>query len=313
MSPDVSIIIAHRGEGLGLWSTIHSCIIELNKQDISFDFHIVSNGQKSDKDFERIIEFLDRAKLLGSHQHFDEPLTPPKARSIAAAKAIGRILCFFDNHILVDKDYFRRAVADFAHFDVDLLHSTTLFYTGEEIHYHYKLKLAYNFWAESSLFADHSLKPYRIAMAGHGGFFVKNSVWKEVGGYGPDGLFEGYGGEESYFDLKMALLDKTNWIDPKVRHYHYAGRRGYARHYTDDYYRNMLTCAYVIGGEHWMERVFESFTKTHIKQLTDRTWFDLMVEAYERGKDHAAELARKRKRTLDEQLQLFREQLIAYS
>jgi hypothetical protein len=47
-------------------------------------------------------------------------------------------------------------------------------------------------------------------------------VWEETQGYGPERLFKGWGGEELYLNFKMALLDKSAWIDRKLIHYHYS-------------------------------------------------------------------------------------------
>jgi predicted glycosyltransferase involved in capsule biosynthesis len=308
---DFSIVIAHRGNPLGLWATIHSCEVDLvgSKQD--YEYVICSNGEKLPPECEQTLRFLDKSGRLGAHIHTDEALSPPTARNRAAQVAKGKILFFFDNHCLVARDYFRRALADFEHYgdEMHMLHSTTRFYLGESDHYHYRLLLKKNFWAESVFISPNTLKPYRIAAAGHGGFVVRRDVWNEVGGYW-DG-FTGYGGEEIYFDLKMALLDKKNWIDPKLIHYHYTGARGYPRHYSDDYYRNMLMCANIIGGESWMYTVYESFVPS-FKMKSDLSMFDLLAQAMERSGEHAAQMATIRKRTLDEQLVLFREQQIAH-
>lgn len=311
---DFSIIIAHRGDPLGLWATVHSCDIELADSGYQYEYRIVSNGSGKEKDYElgKQIKFIEQAGKMGSFQHFAEAITPPTARQMATKDAKGNILFFFDNHCLVDKGYFKRALYDFETHSMHMLHSTTKFYTAELKHYHYSLKLAHNFWAESAPVPMHPFKPYRIAAAGHGGFAVRRDVWEEVGGYGPAGLFTGYAGEEIYFDLKMALLDKTNWIDPKLVHYHYAGVRGYPRHHSDDYYRNLMTCALVIGGEKWLNKVFASFSK-HPKMESDKSMYELFEEAYERGTTHAAHMASIRHRTLDEQLEKFVADQIAYN
>jgi hypothetical protein len=92
-------------------------------------------------------------------------------------------------------------------------------------------------------------KPHRIAVGNHGSWFCRRSVFEEVGGYGPEGLITGYAGDEHYFDLKMALLDKTNWLDPVMVNYHYtknvgAMHKGYPKHFSADYYRNQMTCGW---------------------------------------------------------------------
>jgi len=75
-----------------------------------------------------------------------------------------------------------------------------------------------------------------------GSWFCRRSVFESVGGYEPEDLITGYAGDEHYFDLKLALLDKTNWVDPIMVNYHHtknvgAMPKGYPKHFGDDYYR----------------------------------------------------------------------------
>lgn len=310
---DFNIVIAHRGPAMGLWATVLSCEEDLRHSKFDYSYLLCVNGdEKVSADTQNLIHFLQKTGRLGYVHHSPEPLSPPNARQAVLEHADGEILYFFDNHCLVARDYFTRSLLDFKLYgaEMDMLHSTTVFFSGDNRHYHYNLKLKKNFWANSATVPENELKPYRIAAGGHGGFAVRRSVWNEVGGYWNG--FKGYGGEEMYFDLKMALLDKKNWLDPRMIHYHYAGQRGYPRHYTDDFFINMMMCANIIGGYDWMIDVMGSFAQHYPKHKSGRTFFDLAIEAEERSKEHAAHLASIRKRTLDEQLVLFRTELIAH-
>lgn len=283
---------------------------------MKYNYVLVFNGSaKLTTVEEKLIHFLHKAGRLKRAIIKIAPMSPPSARQLAAQYAEGNILFFFDDHCVVARDYFRRAIADFEHYgeEMDMLHSATIFHPGEMTHFHYHLTLERNFWAKSSAVPEHELKPYRIAVGGHGGFAIRKSTWDEVGGYW-DG-FNAYGGEEVYLDMKLALLGKKNWLDPKMIHYHYGGARSYPRHYTPDYYRNMMMCANIIGGYDWMMRVYKNFSKSMMLRPNGskpQTMFDLLIEAYDQSKTHAEYIASIRHRTLDEQLAMFRREQVAF-
>lgn len=311
MSVDLSIVIPHRGNPLGLWATVHSCYQDLITTPLTFNFIIVTNGEPVALEMDQFLKSMDYGKLIGKHIHSDTPLSPPLARQTGAQAADGRLIFFFDNHCVVGRSYFERAVLDMDHFGMDMLHSTTCFYAGNVKNYEYKLKLDYNFWGEGATVPYSEYKPYQIAVGGHGGYLIRKSVWDEVGGYGPSGLFDGYGGEELLFDLKMWRYGKNNFIDPKVLHYHYTGIRGYSRHYTDEYYTNLLVSAHVIGGEKWLYKVFDSFLhKSHLRMSPKKHIYDILESAYNRSAEYAREVDSKSKYSLDELLVLFREKQV---
>ena len=311
---DFTIIIPHRGNSLGLWSTIQSCDDDLiNARQFKWNYVIVTNGQELVPEETGMLKMLEKSGRLLKHIHSDEPLSPPVARQRGAAEADGRLLCFLDNHCLVGRHFFERAALDFAGHDMDMLHSTTVFYTGDGHHYEYKLRLDYNFWGESKKVSQ-SYKPYRIAVGGHGGFFVKKEAWDAVGGYGPESLLNGYGGEEVLFDLQMWQMGKSNWLDPKLVHHHFTGQRGYSRHWTNEYYINLMVSASVIGGDEWLYKVFESLTtRGHIRfgENKDKPFYELLQIAQMRAKTYADELGAKRLMTLNELLRWFRDENIA--
>jgi predicted glycosyltransferase involved in capsule biosynthesis len=261
--------------------------LALNHTDYEYDFAIVTNGEdKLNSDTKRVIDFLKSAGRLGYHHHSEEPLSPPSARELGALAANGKVLFFFDNHCLVENSYFDHAMRDFnENPEIDMLHSATMFYLGEKPCYEYKLQLESNFWASAKPTPIATDKPYRIASGGHGGFAVRRSAWYETGGYW-DG-FVGYGGEELTADLAFWLLGKQVWIDPRVIHYHYAGDRGYTRHYTDDYFRNMMMSANIIGGEKWLYTVYDSFASgTYPRVMSDKSMFDLLTEAQTKSESY---------------------------
>jgi hypothetical protein len=307
---DVSVIIAHRGPEMGLWFTIESCMIDLERSGLSYEFRICVNGEEMiSEDLRRIKHFTEKTGHMGELLHVAQPMSPPTARQMVTENANGKYLFFFDNHCLPTPGYFRRGVSMMDAQNIDFMHSTTRFFHGEQIHYEYKLSLKRDFWTLAPyLDALNPDLPYRVAVAGHGGFVVRNSAWKECGGYWQG--FEGYGGEETYTDLKFWMLGKEVWIDPQMVHFHWAGERQYSRHFTDDYYKNMFMSANLIGGDEWLHRVFSSATRcTRFvkKGQTATPMYDLMVEAQSKTKEHAKWIAERRTRTLDELLAWFKD------
>lgn len=306
---DLSIVIAHRGPLIGLWTTIESCINELSESPHSYNFVVVVNGEPETMDHAKIKMYLGKSGKLRNWIQHDDPMSPPNARQLGTRDANGKLLFFLDNHCIPKRHYFDRAVEMLKRDDIDMLHSTTEYYSGFELGYHYDLCLQRNFWGTGNMFAPDDPAPYKAAMGGHGGFAIKRAVWDEVGGYW--GGFQGYGGEESYFDLKMWLMGKSVWLDPKMVHVHFAGERPYPRHFSDDYYRNMMMTANIIGGSHWLDTVSKSFIRG-MRRRSDVEFFDLVLQAQERSQSHADWLASKRTQTLDEFLSTAREQGIAH-
>lgn len=307
----LSIIIPHRGSPLGLWTTVCACEEQLQVSGLDYNYVLVTNGEPLPEGFGLLPALEDSGKLR-KHIHSDEPLTPPNARELGADATNAEYLFFFDNHCIPGQHYFLRAVADFEKPEVDMVHSATQFYAGREITYHYEFKLEYNFWAKSALYPHVEHKPYLIGAAGHGGFAVRKSVWDEIGGYGPSDLLVGYGGEEMLFDLKMWRYGKQNWLDPKMVHWHFPGDKGYSRHYSDQYYINLLVSAFVIGGESWLHKVFDSYlNKKHIRYSPKMEWWDIYETAVSRGAEYAKYLDATTKWSLDEVLQKFKSDSVA--
>lgn len=59
---------------------------------------------------------------------------------------------------------------------------------------------------------------------------------------------------------------------------------------------NLMTCALVIGGESWLNKVYANFRKSP-KLESAKTIHDLHEQAHERGADHAAHIASIRHRS----------------
>jgi hypothetical protein len=312
-SRDFTIVIAHRGPAMGLWLTVEGCEAQLRLTDFNYDYVVVCNGNDDDKDLEllSIKKHLEASGKLLDWMNVEKPLSPPDARMLGSESADGKVVHFLDNHVIVAPNYFASAHSTFEKYNADTVHSLTRFYAGEQDHMEYKLKLTTNFWAESRMVPRATeTEPYRIAAAGHGGFAVRRSTWERLNAYGPIGLFSGYSAEELTWDLKLALHDGLNYLDPNMIHHHWSGRRQYNRHYSDDYFRNLMISAFVIGGEKYLNLVYRNFE--HTAKTGPIPIYDLYREAIQHSLPHKRQLDATRLRSLDEQLEYFREHSIPF-
>lgn len=290
---------------MGLWATIESCEVDLAKSGYTWNYSIVCNGDKKlSPESSLLLTKLDKAKKVANVIITSDVYTPPEARQIASEHADGRLLAFFDNHCIVHKDYFARAYVDFETYDITLLHSTTKFFDDEPLCYHYLLDWKTTFWAHPCVWLGNPYKAYKIAAGGHGGFVVDREKWERFGGYGPKKLFVGYAGEELTTDLRLWMHGGSVWLDPQMIHTHYVGNRGYRRHYTDDFFTNLMASAYIIGGQQVMENVCLHFVNNS-HSVTGTPMYDLMQNAYDRSKDYAAEVQAKSIMNFQELLRFF--------
>src|SRR4051812_13848043 len=107
----ISIVIPHRGNGLGLWATVHSCEAEFQRRPQERQYIIVSNGDPVGPDVKHWLNPLVESGKA-KHVHYDDPISPPQAREDGVQQADGEIIFFFDNHCIVAPDYFARSMVD---------------------------------------------------------------------------------------------------------------------------------------------------------------------------------------------------------
>ena len=312
---DISVCIAHRGDALGLWATLQSCEIELKAAGLNFEFCIFSNGEKESVDTKQIIRMTKHWECLGYYEHSDEAFTPQMARQKAIENSQGKHLFLVDNHVVLCRDFFKRAIIDFEKYGIDILHSCTRYYMNDSVCYGYKLQLHTDFWGRSEGFPEHEYKPFKIAAAGHGGLIVKRDVFDKLGGYYLSSSFAGYGGEELTFDLGAWMQGMEVWIDPQIEHRHFAAAtRGYQRHFSENFYKNLFSCACILAGDTVEDYVYDMLKhfKKSSKPFLQKDLYDILTEAQERSKPYIAWFNARKIRTLEEQLHYFLTNGIAY-
>lgn len=228
----VSVCIPSAGPPLGLWATISAC--EAVRGDAELNYIATVSGR----------DWGERESLLREWGvgiiHSTEPLIPPVARNHAANCAKGDILVFFDDHCIPTAGFFGRVEQDFADPNVHLLHGSYL--TGPGSPYHY-----FHFYGIKSMVEGdyrrqpHSANIHRVGSASHAFFAIRRTVWESVGGYSD--YYQGFGGEEASFDLKVWAAGYQVWLDPKLVYYHYSAReseRGYEKRIEPKNYESAL-------------------------------------------------------------------------
>jgi len=315
--PLVTIVIASRKNAQGLWMSINNIEWELKEAGIDFQFAIVTNDDgKLDTDSRQVIEMLrTKTGYLKYYRHNELPMTPQQARQEAIDNTNSKYIICFDNHVQLCPGFFKRFFHDWESTEADILHSATQYYINDFICYNYKLQLKKDFWGVSDSFALNEYKPFKIGAAGHGGVGFKRSSFEKYSGYKLSSSFVGYSGEELTADLGTWLQGGNVYISPRSIHRHWAATtRGYGRHHTEDFYKNLFSCAFILANEtaddyvYTMMDHFKSCSKPYLK----KPMFDILMEAKERSKQDANWIKERRVRTIEEQLEKFELEEVAY-
>ena len=215
----LSICIPSRAHIIGLWATICAC--EQGLKGIEHEFIVYANGKVEDEP-----HHLLQANSQGAVKmlYAETPVPPPIARNRCAEVATGGYLVFFDDHCLPDPDWFHKLLE----LDKDIVHSSYSTHVGYHRYYHFIHLGDPNPLKGDYSRAPLSQEPYQCASAPHGGFGVKRAVWDALGGYGD--FWQGFGGEEAYFDMLAAKKGFEVWMHPQMHFYHFSCRaetRGY--------------------------------------------------------------------------------------
>ena len=228
----LSICIPSRGRAELLWATICACELALKGMEREYIIHLNGKTYDNPRTFGDNPEPMDEPHYLirnnsdgaVKYLYSAEPIPPPIARNECAKIATGDYLVFFDDHCLPDPDWFTKLLE----LDKDIVHSSYSTHVGYHRYYHFIHLGDPNPLKGDYSRAPLSQEPYQCASAPHGGFGVKRAVWDALGGYGD--FWQGFGGEEAYFDMLAAKKGFEVWMHPQMHFYHFSCRaetRGY--------------------------------------------------------------------------------------
>lgn len=304
-TPDLSVIIAARNEIPHLWYTVHAVQQQIAALDGagSVEMLVVDDGSTDSTP-----AFLQARRIQQIVRGIrTEGVFAPAARQRGAMEARGRWLLFLDAHVLPGPGFVHTVLARFAAPDapgaeaVGAVHFPLAWnWPGADgFQDHYELTLGTDFWGRYRPGGFTRLT--EIAASGHAALLVRRDRFFHVGGYAAP--FEGYGGEESYLDLKLARFGYRNYSCPEVYLLHCAAR-GVVPRVSPALFRNNVLAAYIIGGPAWARRVRE---KHQVPDGADAAEMDrLYDDALRRGEEERALLDRTAPLTLEQALKEMR-------
>lgn len=248
---DISICIPARGSEIGLWSTMESCQYALDGAGLKHEFLLAVNEPQISQDFRRIGAGDPSIAHFG---HVPDYRAPAQMRQLLMAKAKGKYIFLLDSHCQVNRDYFRHAVDAFEKHAADVMHSAYRYWRSETVglggmHYEYQLNVHGQFWSLPTYRTPRDENDaYECASSGFGGVAMRRSTWQEVGGFCP--ALNALGGTSEYCtDLTMWRLGKKVMLHPRMVHSHWAGARGYERHYNVPWFESWTVTGLVLGGD----------------------------------------------------------------
>jgi hypothetical protein len=293
---DISIIIPHRGPEMGLWATIASCTEDLKHSGLTYEFCVLSNGAKESYELSTIRTQLTH---LRTWVQSDEAVASVTARQRLTEQATGEFAFILDNHSIVGRDYFKKAV-EAMRSGIDFLHGSYNYHVDSEPYYEYILEPYRQFYGFEAYRKPLKSVPYRVASSGHGSFMFRLSAWREMGGYCP--ILNSMGGSsELCTDLTLWRLGKEVWMHPGIHHSHWGGERGYKRWDTPEWYLSMAMTGYILGGD----KLLTSWLDQMLGRPSCPAIPDLRVKAIEESRGYAKWLNEHAIRSFDGMLEYF--------
>lgn len=250
-------MIPTKNDAQGAYLTAAAAYTQLERDfPGEFEFIFVNDGLPEDGDAFAICE----SRTLtggGSPQH---------SRHIGITEARGEVVFCLDSHVVCSNDWFIDAYAAMWDHDAGLVFNAIAFKQRQSLAFGYAVDWARTFWNAGYFSSRVCAVRYPIACAGHGAFAVRRSVYLELGGYNLD--MKGWGGEETYLNLKFWMLNRTCQMLPEHYHWHFmAQARNRGTTQTLDFARNFCIAAYTLGGERQLFSTMDYFQHRHGEAL----------------------------------------------
>jgi hypothetical protein len=115
------------------------------------------------------------------------------------------------------------------------------------------------FWNVLTYSKPKSWEPFQVCQCAHSAFIVDKNWYLRDGGYTLEQ--KGYGAEEPLLALLAHMMGEKVYLIPSVWHAHFMpiGRNDGAGE-TEDFARNFMIAAYIIGGSEYLAKVCQYFS-----------------------------------------------------
>jgi len=250
---EVTVCIATHHDPAGLYLSVFAALQQLEKSNLDWEIVISADGGDPCK-WEQAHPNIRCIRLTGSNSTG----SPQGTRDVGIRAAKYRNVLCIDSHVIVSD--IEKLVREHIRLGGATSFPATAGCSSEFWKlYGWTFDWDGSFWYKRVVSQPKSQEPYRIIGSSHSGFIVDRDFYVSSGGY--TNLQIGYGGEETFWALKCWMLGRENFLIPSVTHAHYqpAGRNEGASS-TDNYKRNFLVAAYVMGGTEYLKKAEAHYT-----------------------------------------------------
>lgn len=279
---DVSFVIPAIHEFPALYHTLFAIQVEMEDLGMSYEMIVVENGEKDvhTPKFLTLFRVPIARKLI---KYLFEPIQcGPIARMTGAKEAQGRYLVFLDAHSALGKNTIPLLINTLEGKNAGEVHGVTVktHWDSRQAGGHYQLfggggpKLNSHFHGTYCRATGN--EPYQVGGATLAYVIFNREEFLKLRGYHPACRF--YPHPEGYLPLKYWMFDREVWLHPKAYHFHSNYPRNYGSKIkegltiqirgdpyrligNDNLIRNAMICSYTLGGEPWIQRVYEYWSK----------------------------------------------------
>jgi glycosyltransferase involved in cell wall biosynthesis len=263
----VSFCIATHHNPEGLYLSVYAALQQLEKSSIDWEILIVADGGTPDK-WEQAHPNIRCIRLTGSNSTG----SPQGTRDVGIRAAKYKNVICIDSHVIVSD--IEKWVAEHERLHAAISFPAMVGVCSEFFKYYgNKMDFDNKFWNVRAYdkLPDSGNQPFRVCQCAHSGLLIDRDWYIRDGGYTLEQ--HGYGGEEPFLALLAWMMGESVWFIPQVWHAHYQPpNRNVGAGQTDDFARNFMIAAFVIGGQEYLNIVQRNFTWAPQLKMNPEIW-----------------------------------------